>query len=165
MVAPLFWYVLLGLPGLVAFKMVSTLDSMIGYRHGWYRYMGLFSARMDDCACYVPSRLSAFVIALGSWRGFWLSLGAAWRDGHRHASLNAGWPEAAAGGALGIALGGARVYGGVVVDDPWIGGEREATLRDGWEALRLYHRASVVLVGMMVLWLLHFGLVDHAIMG
>lgn len=130
-VAPAFWYLVAGLPGLLAYKMVNTADSMIGHRNEKYEEFGWASARLDDVLNLVPARLSAVFVAIaaavcaGSFAGAWRAVRS---DAHRHRSPNAGWPEAAMAGGLGLALAGPRVYGDTVVDDPWMnsGGRREA---------------------------------------
>jgi adenosylcobinamide-phosphate synthase len=141
-VAPLFWGVLFGLPGMAAYKAINTLDSMIGHRSPRYVHFGRFAARLDDVANWLPARLSALLI-LGAalclpgmtpgagWR-------AIWRDGSRHRSVNAGWPEAAMAGALGLRLAGPRRYAGELVEDAWMGdGRPAATPADIRRGLRL----------------------------
>ena len=95
-IAPLFWYILLGVPGMLAYKMVNTLDSMIGYRNERYRDFGCFAARLDDVANYIPARLTAFLMILAFPRGgFWNLLKFVGMYGNQHASPNSGYPEAA----------------------------------------------------------------------
>lgn len=116
-VAPLFWYLLLGVPGMLAYKMVNTLDSMVGYKNERYRRFGCFAARLDDVANYIPARLTAFLMVLVSGR---LSLFAfVGRYGSQHASPNSGYPEAALAGILNCRFGGrttisARRYGNLI---------------------------------------------------
>ena len=141
-VAPLFWGVLFGLPGMAAYKAINTLDSMIGHRSPRYQHFGRFAARLDDLANWLPARLAAFLILAASlclphttpsdgWR-------ALWRDAPRHRSANAGWPEAAIAGSLGLRLAGPRRYAGETVDDAWMGaGRAAATPPDIRRALRL----------------------------
>lgn len=125
-VAPLFFAALGGAPLLMAYKMVNTLDSMVGYKNERYREFGRAAARIDDAANFFPARLSVPFIALAAriltGRGA-ETRAAARRDGRRHASPNAGFPEAAFAGALAVRLGGPNVYHGVLVDKPWIGAE------------------------------------------
>ena len=125
-IAPLFYLALGGLPGLVLYKTVNTLDSMVGYKNERYRYFGWFSARMDDLFNYVPARIAGFLIVLATLflkgkssacRAFKIML----RDGRKHLSPNSGVPEAAMAGALGVKLGGPSTYGGVLVEKPYIG--------------------------------------------
>ena len=146
-VAPAFWYLLLGLPGIFAFKTASTLDSMIGHRSPKYLQFGWAAARLDDVFSWIPARLSALIIcaaavALPETRaghGLRVML----KDARKHRSPNAGWPEAAAAGALGLALGGPRAYGGAAAPEPWLGdGRARATIADIAAALTLYLAAA-----------------------
>lgn len=141
-VAPTFWLVVFGLPGLLAYKAINTADSMIGHKTERHRAFGWAAARLDDLVNLPASRISAVVVALAALltgRSAAGSLKAARADARLHASPNAGWPEAAFGGALGLALGGPRVYSGVAVDDPWMNreGRQAATPADIGAALRL----------------------------
>ena len=149
-VAPLFWYVALGLPGLFACKAINTLDSMIGHHDPRYRHFGRVAARLDDAANWVPARLAAALLAGAALVVPGASAGgavrAAFRDGGRHRSVNAGWPEAAMAGALGFALAGPRRYGGRTVEDAWMGdGRRDLGADDVRAAIRLYAAAALVL--------------------
>ena len=125
--APVFWFALLGLPGLAAYKAINTADSMIGHRTPRHEAFGWASARLDDLVNLPASRLTAALFALAallhkaSARG---ALQAVLRDARRHRSPNAGWPEAAMAGALGLKLAGPRCYGGVVVPDAYMGAGR-----------------------------------------
>jgi adenosylcobinamide-phosphate synthase len=118
-VAPLFWGVLLGLPGIAAYKAVNTLDSMIGHLNERHRHFGWASARLDDVANLVPARLTGLLIAIvsSSPRG---AVSVMLRDGAKHRSPNAGFPEAAMAGAVGIRLSGPRVYHDRIADEPWL---------------------------------------------
>lgn len=141
-VAPVFWFVALGLPGLLLYKLINTADSMIGHRNDRYKDFGWAAARCDDLLNLIPARLTAVLLTLAaaltgrSWRQVWHITR---RDAPRHRSPNAGWPEAAMGGALGLALAGPRRYNGMLVDDPWMGGGGRliATPEDIAAALRL----------------------------
>jgi len=148
--APAFWYALLGLPGLLAYKAVNTADSMIGYRTPRHADFGWAAARLDDVLNLVPARLAALLIALAALPrgGVGAALGAAWRDAPRHASPNAGWPEAALAGALGLALGGPRAYAGRQVAGAWLngGGRREAHAADIRAGIRLADGAWILTV-------------------
>jgi adenosylcobinamide-phosphate synthase len=145
-VAPVFWYAVLGLPGLCAYKAVNTLDSMIGHRDARYAVFGRASARIDDAVNWIPARLAGGLIAIAALGRAPAAFGAMRRDAARHRSVNAGWQEAAMAGALGLALAGPRRYGGVVVEDAWMGdGRREATSADIRRALALYRRAGTAL--------------------
>jgi adenosylcobinamide-phosphate synthase len=143
--APAFWLAAAGLPGAACYKAANTADSMIGHRTPRYETFGWAAARLDDVINLPASRLSAFFIALAalvtgaSPRG---AVRAALRDAGRHRSPNAGWPEAAMAGALGLQLAGPRVYGDTLVDDAYMGdGRRDATAADIIRALRLYKAA------------------------
>ncbi len=151
-VAPLFWFVLLGLPGLLMYKTINTFDSMIGHRTDRYEYFGKFAARLDDVVNYIPARLTGILIAGasiflkgGNVGGAFAALFA---DAAKHKSINAGWTEAAMAGALGIALAGPRQYGGKLTSDHWMneGGRKECTPADITKALRLYAICSAVLL-------------------
>lgn len=121
-IAPLFWYILLGVPGMLAYKMVNTLDSMIGYRNERYRDFGCFAARLDDVANYIPARLTAFLMILAFPRGgFWNLLKFVGMYGNQHASPNSGYPEAALAGILNCRFGGPHNYFGEEVWKPYIG--------------------------------------------
>ena len=142
-VAPLYWAVLFGLPGMAAYKAVNTLDSMIGHRSPRYLHFGRFAARLDDRANWLPARLAALLILAASFclpattpNAGWQAL---WRDPSHHRSRNAGWPEAAIAGALGLRLAGPRRYAGEMVDDAWMGeGHAAASPDDIRRALRVY---------------------------
>jgi adenosylcobinamide-phosphate synthase len=155
-VAPVLWLAVGGLAGGVAYKAINTADSMIGHRTARYKEFGFATARLDDLVNLPASRLSALLIVLaatftgnasasGAWR-------AVWRDAQKHRSPNAGWPEAAMAGALGLALAGPRVYGSIVVEDATMGdGRREANAQDIRAALALYQRADLLLVALIAL--------------
>lgn len=162
-IAPLFWLLVAGLPGAALYKAINTADSMIGYKSDRYRAFGWASARADDLVNLVPSRLTGWLIALAaalssgvSGRG---AVGAMARDARNHLSPNAGWPEAAMAGALGIRLGGARSYEGRKTDLPWMGNGREKLRRDDiGDGLRLYNSglnitAVLVVSACIFMWL------------
>ena len=151
--APVFWYVIAGLPGLFACKAINTLDSMLGHRTPRHRAFGWAAARLDDLVNLPASRLTALLIVAAAAATPGASAANAWRavirDAPRHRSLNAGYPEAAMAGALGLALAGPRVYGGVEVEDAVMGdGRRDATVADIRAALRLYRRADAMLIAL-----------------
>ena len=153
-VAPLFWYVLLGFPGLLAYKAINTLDSMIGHRDPRYRHFGRVAARVDDAANWVPARLAAALLAGAALAlpgaSASAALRAAFRDARHHRSVNAGWPEAAMAGALGFALAGPRSYGGRTVEDAWMGdGRRDLGSKDVRAALRHYMVATALLAALL----------------
>jgi len=158
-VAPVFWYLVLGLPGLFAYKMANTLDSMIGHRSARYRSFGWAAARFDDLLNLVPAPLSGLLLAGAALFAGDAKPGRAiavmLRDGRKHHSPNAGWPEAAMAGALGLALAGPRIYAEGEVRDPWLGdGTPYATPAHIVGALRLYALACLVLAGLVFgVWL------------
>lgn len=147
-VAPVLWYAVGGLPGLLAYKMINTADSMIGHLSPRHRDFGRASARLDDLVNWPASRLSAGLVAGGALiasgrQSAIAAMRAALRDAGLHRSPNAGWPEAAMAGALGLALGGPRSYGGAPVSAPCLNaaGRRDATLSDLASALTVYHQS------------------------
>jgi adenosylcobinamide-phosphate synthase len=148
-VAPVFWLALLGLPGLIAYKAINTADSMIGHRTERYEAFGWPAARLDDLVNLVPARLSALLLAAaapiagGSIAKSWSIVR---RDASHHRSPNAGWPESAMAGALGLALAGPRRYAEHMVDDPFLNAEatRQAGPDDIGRALDLYIAACVI---------------------
>jgi len=150
-VAPWFWYALLGLPGLGAYKAINTMDSMIGYRSERHAAFGMAAARLDDIANWIPARLSAVVIAFAALlvptAAALPALKTMLRDAGKHASPNAGWPEAAMAGALGLAIGGPRTYPGGRVETVWIGGgKRDVAPADIERALILFAAACALLI-------------------
>ncbi len=149
-VAPVFWFALLGLPGLAAYKAINTADSMIGHRTPRHEAFGWASARLDDLVNLPASRLTAalFILAALFAQAYPLAaLRAIVRDARKHRSPNAGWPEAAMAGALGLKLAGPRRYGGVYVLDAYMGdGRVEAGPSDIRRALGLAAMAWLILV-------------------
>ena len=144
-IAPLFWYALLGVPGMLAYKMVNTLDSMIGYRNERYKDFGCFAARLDDVANYLPARITAILMVLAS--GKWSLLKFVWKYGNQHASPNSGYPEAAIAGILNCRFGGPHHYFGQEVWKPFIGSnERLLNTRDMQVAIRINRLAEVMMV-------------------
>jgi adenosylcobinamide-phosphate synthase len=140
-VAPAFWLAVAGLPGLFAYKAVNTADSLIGHMEPRWRAFGWAAARTDDLMNLIPARLAGLLIALAGGRGLRVML----RDARRHASPNAGWPEAAMAGALGLRLGGAARYDGALVERPTFGDGRVAAATDLGRGLALYLRACALL--------------------
>jgi adenosylcobinamide-phosphate synthase len=153
-VAPAFWLGVGGLAGGAAYKAVNTADSMIGHKTPRHGAFGWAAARFDDLVNLPASRLTALLIVCAALFMKGANAHAAWRavrrDASRHRSPNAGWPEAAMAGALGLALAGPRVYGGVIVEDVCMGsgGRREATSADIRRALALYRIADLVLMAL-----------------
>ena len=151
-VAPVFWMAIAGLPGAALYKAINTADSMVGHRTPRHEAFGWAAARLDDLVNLPASRLSALLLvaaaalnktAVAAWR-------AVLRDAPRHRSPNAGYPEAAMAGALGLSLAGPRVYGGVTIDDATMGdGRRDATATDIRRALTLYRYADAILIALV----------------
>jgi adenosylcobinamide-phosphate synthase len=148
-VAPAFWCALGGLPAMAAYKAINTADSMIGHRTPRHAAFGWAAARLDDLVNLPASRLAALLLALAALRQRQggAALRAVGRDARHHRSPNAGWPEAAMAGALGLRLAGPRVYGAALVDDAWMGdGRAEAGVADIRRALALYRTACGLLI-------------------
>jgi adenosylcobinamide-phosphate synthase len=154
-VAPLFWMVVLGLPGALAYKAINTADSMIGHKTERHQAFGWASARCDDLVNLPASRLSALWLLLAAIPLGLSPAGALRtirRDAGHHRSPNAGWPEAAMAGALGIRLSGPRIYDGVPVEERWVGeGRSELTAKDIRGALKLYRVACALQIAVLVL--------------
>jgi adenosylcobinamide-phosphate synthase len=150
-VAPVFWGALFGLPGIAAYKAINTLDSMIGHRTPRHHSFGWAAARIDDVANLVPARMTGCLFAIVSLRprvAFMTML----RYARQHRSPNAGWPEAAMAGALGVRLSGPRAYDGRMSDEPWVNGAgSEPGHGDLTLALALYRRALIVMAIMLAL--------------
>ncbi|HEU0017364.1 MAG TPA: adenosylcobinamide-phosphate synthase CbiB [Methyloceanibacter sp.] len=148
-VAPVLWGAVLGLPGMVGYKAINTADSMIGHRTPRHEAFGFAAAKVDDAVNLPASRLAAFFLALATLfhddADFHRAVETVRRDADTHRSPNAGWPEAAMAGALGLKLSGPRVYHGALTDDEWIGeGREEANSADIRRALGLYKTACTV---------------------
>lgn len=156
-IAPLFWYMLLGVPGMLAYKMVNTLDSMIGYRNERYRAFGCFAARLDDVANFIPARLTALlmVIATGNslpTSGLLSLLKFVVRYGNQHASPNSGYPEAALAGILNCRFGGPHHYFGEEVWKPYIGSNpRPLNTADMRIAIRINRRAEGIMIAILII--------------
>ena len=147
-IAPMFWFLLLGLPGMMAYKMVNTLDSMIGYRSERYRDFGACAARIDDVANFVPARLTACLMLLVS--GKWRHWDFVRRYGRAHASPNSGYPESALAAILDCRFGGTHDYFGQPVEKPYIGtNDRLLTSADMERAVRINERAELAM-GLLV---------------
>lgn len=154
-VAPVFWGVVAGLPGIAAYKAANTLDSMIGHRNDRFEAFGKAAARLDDLANLIPARLTGLLFALAAPFEAWRALRVMARDARAHRSPNAGWSEAAMAGALGVRLSGPRAYGDRVSEEPWLNGAaRDPGAGDLRRALRLYARAmALVALALGALWL------------
>jgi adenosylcobinamide-phosphate synthase len=154
--APIFWALLLGLPGILAYKVVNTADSMIGHRSERHEHFGWAAARLDDLLNYLPARLAGVILCgaaalvRGDARRAWDAM---WRDAPKHHSPNAGWPEAAMAGGLGLALAGPRIYDGELVEDAWMGagGRADAPAADIRRGLKLFVAACAIQVGIVAL--------------
>ena len=144
-IAPLFWLAILGVPGMLAYKMVNTLDSMIGYKTERYKDFGCWAAHIDDIANYIPARLTALLMIIAS--GKMKLLRFVRRYGRMHASPNSGYPEAALAGILNCRFGGPHYYFGELFDKPFIGeNDRELTTDDMKKAVRINRTAEVLMV-------------------
>ncbi|MEY9758202.1 adenosylcobinamide-phosphate synthase CbiB [Bradyrhizobium yuanmingense] len=150
-VAPVFWGALLGLPGILAYKAINTLDSMIGHRSERHEAFGWAAARIDDVANFIPARLTGFLfVLLAPQRSE--ALACMTRDARRHRSPNAGWPEAAMAGGLGVRLSGPRIYHGNATNEPWLNeGARDPRAADITEALTVYRRAMLLVAGVLAI--------------
>ena len=150
-VAPVFWGALFGLPGILGYKAINTLDSMIGHRSERHEAFGWAAARIDDIANFIPARLTGFLFALLAPRRS-EALSCMTRDARRHRSPNAGWPEAAMAGALGVRLSGPRIYHGSATNEPWLNeGARDPHPTDIGEGLAIYRRAMLLLAGLLAI--------------
>ena len=151
-VAPAFWIAVLGPAGGFLHKAINTADSMIGHRTERHAAFGFASAKLDDLVNLVPARLAATWICLAAGGNISAAWRITWRDASGHPSPNAGWPEAAMAGALGIRLGGPRTYAARRLEDAWIGeGRSDLAAADILRALRVYRRACAVNFGALAL--------------
>ncbi len=146
-IAPLFWFALLGTPGMLAYKMVNTLDSMIGYRTERYKDFGCWAAHIDDVANYIPARLTALLMVIASGKLSLLKF--VWNNGRKHASPNSGYPEAALAGILNCRFGGPHYYFGELFDKPYIGeNDRELITADMRTAVRINRTAELLMLAL-----------------
>ena len=144
-IAPLFWFALLGTPGMLAYKMVNTLDSMIGYKTERYKAFGCWAAHIDDVANYIPARLTALLMILASGKLRLLTF--VLKNGRKHASPNSGYPEAALAGILGCRFGGPHYYFGELFDKPYIGEhDRLLDTNDMKKAVRVNRVAEIWMI-------------------
>ena len=148
-VAPLLWFLIFGMPGLLLYKMVNTADSMIGHQNEEYGEFGYAAAKLDDLLNWVPARVTGFLICLAYMSQDALNTMAYQADMHR--SPNAGWPETAMAGVLDIALSGPRVYDGEVVDEPYLNpsGRRDLIASDIDDAVKVLYRSGLVILTVM----------------
>ena len=148
-IAPLFWLALLGVPGMLAYKMVNTLDSMIGYKTERYRQFGCWAAHIDDIANYIPARLTALLMVVAAGKPQLATF--VWKNGRNHASPNSGYPEAALAGILDCRLGGPHYYFGQLFPKPYIGtNNRQLTTDDMKTAVRINRTAEVMMMVLLV---------------
>lgn len=148
-IAPLFWLAVGGVPAMLTYKMINTLDSMIGYRTERYKSFGCWAARIDDIANFIPARLTALLMVLVSGR--WTLLTFVIRNGRKHASPNSGYPEAALAGILNCRFGGPHTYFGEVVEKPYIGeNDRMLTTQDMKKAVRINRLAEVLTIVLVI---------------
>lgn len=148
-IAPLFWYMLLGVPGMAAYKMINTLDSMIGYKTERYRDFGCWAAHIDDIANWIPARLTALLMVLSAGRPGLLRF--VHKYGRQHASPNSGYPESALAGILDCRFGGTHTYFGQEFYKPYIGeNPRELTTKDARLAIRINVISEVIMVILVI---------------
>ena len=144
-IAPLFWFAVLGVPGILAYKMVNTLDSMIGYKTDRYRDFGCWAAHIDDIANYIPARLTALLMVIAAGKPQLTRF--VWQNGRNHASPNSGYPEAALAGILDCRFGGPHYYFGELFDKPYIGeNERPLTTTDMQTAIRVNRITEILMM-------------------
>jgi adenosylcobinamide-phosphate synthase len=144
-IAPLFWLAIGGVPAMMAYKMVNTLDSMIGYRTERYKDFGCWAARIDDVANYISARITALLMVIAAGKP--QLIGFVWRNGRNHASPNSGYPEAALAGILDCRFGGPHYYFGELFDKPYIGeNARELATADMQKAVRINRMAEVLAI-------------------
>ena len=154
-IAPLFWFLLLGVPGALMYKMVNTLDSMIGYQNAKYKDFGCWAARIDDAFNYIPARLTALFMALVSGKKLKPLFQFILKYSRCHASPNSGWPEAALAGILDCRFGGPHNYFGEIFYKPYIGeNDRELTTQDMFKATSINRRAELLFIILSILILL-----------
>ena len=150
-IAPLFWGLIFGLPGLVGYKMINTLDSMVGYKNDRYQDFGWAAARLDDLANFIPARISALILLLAAPRHF-AKIRHLPQQARHHASPNAGWPEAAMALVLDVRLAGPRTYGQRIQQDPWINQSgHDPDVSDLKKGLRLYRFSIALLLVLLTL--------------
>lgn len=153
-IAPLFFYFVAGIPGMLTYKMINTLDSMIGYRNSRYEYFGKFAARLDDVVNFIPARITAILMILVtlSVRGWQFVV----RYGHQHKSPNSGYPEAALAGILDVRFGGPNIYHGVKVDKPYIGiNDREIKHEEFKTVSSINHGVCLLMVFSIIIYFFH----------
>lgn len=148
-IAPMFWYILLGVPGMMAYKMINTLDSMIGYKSERYKQFGCLAARIDDVANYIPARLTAVLMILSNKNIKIFSF--VRKYGRKHASPNSGYPESALAGILNCRFGGPNLYFGNLVDKPCIGeNDRPITIDDMKIAININLKSEILMLVIVI---------------
>lgn len=159
-IAPLFWFALLGVPGMLAYKMVNTLDSMIGYHTERYLEFGCVAARVDDVANYIPARLTAMLIIIGAWMRYPKQYSIVYllsfvkKYGRKHASPNSGYPESALAGILNCRFGGPHYYFGEYFPKPYIGeNERELNFEDMRLSVRINRISEILMILLVIAFL------------
>ena len=159
-IAPLFWFALLGVPGMLAYKMVNTLDSMIGYHTERYLEFGCVAARVDDVANYIPARLTAMLMIIGAWMRYPKQYSIVYllsfvkKYGRKHASPNSGYPESALAGILNCRFGGPHYYFGEYFPKPYIGeNERELNFEDMRLSVRINRISEVLMILLVIAFL------------
>ncbi|WP_165021772.1 adenosylcobinamide-phosphate synthase CbiB [Dysgonomonas sp. ZJ279] len=152
-IAPLFWYMLLGVPGMLAYKMINTLDSMIGYKSERYKQFGCWAARIDDVVNYIPARLTALLMIVVSGK---LSLFSFVKKyGNQHASPNSGYPESALAGILNCRFGGPNNYFGKLVEKPYIGdNSKDLTTNDMQIAVGINRKVEILMIALVIIYIL-----------
>lgn len=149
-IAPLFWLALLGTPGMLAYKMVNTLDSMMGYKTERYKDFGCWAARIDDVANFIPARLTALLMVLVAGKPHLVRF--VWHNGRRHASPNSGYPEAALAAILNCRFGGPHTYFGQLFHKPYIGeNDRQLTTTDMKTAVCVNRRVEILMIVVLLL--------------
>ena len=153
-IAPIFWGLLFGLPGIALYKTINTLDSMIGYKNKKYKDFGWAAARVDDLVNIIPSRITGIFYAIVS-NNFFFTISTMFKDGHKHVSPNAGYPESAIAGALNIKLSGPRFYKNLKRNDPWLNEKgSDPSVKKLKKAIMLYKRIVVLIITIIVLLLI-----------
>lgn len=157
-VAPVFWFVILGLPGILIYKIINTADSMIGYQNEEYAEFGFAAAKLDDLLNWLPARITAVLICFAHFDR--TALDVVFEDADLHRSPNAGWPEAAMAGVLDVSLAGPRSYGGEMSDDLFVNsrGKRDLKSIDILDAVRALNRSWYAMAGFFALLALIFWL-------
>ncbi|CAM1353056.1 adenosylcobinamide-phosphate synthase CbiB [Tenacibaculum halocynthiae] len=153
-IAPLFYFLVLGVPGAMAYKMINTFDSMIGYKNDRYLLFGRFAAKLDDVANYIPSRITALLMLLVQFKIHGISF--VFKEGKKHSSPNAGYPEASLAFILNCQFGGPNYYHGKLVDKPFIGNNNRNIEHDEIKRVATINYSSSILFIAIIIGLLVF---------